>query len=113
MEYRSEYGDTIATNLGATPNVQPDVRLVREENQDDDDYEDDDAEGTAQMLREVARLNDYVKRYEQRKQMRQSVQDELSKKRDLSNSFVNASNVTAASSVQTSTGDDSKYSVPY
>lgn len=82
---------------------------------DDDDDDEDGAAATAQMLREVAQINAYVQRYEQRKQQKRhstTAQDRHTDAilQDLgSSSFLNASGATHAS-----TADDSKsQSVPY
>jgi hypothetical protein len=70
----------------------------------DNEEDDDDQEGTEQMLREVAMINAYVKRYEQQKRMGERVQADLQMRRDRSGAFLgNVSSTSIGASTRGST----------
>lgn len=89
--------------------------------EDDDDDDDDDNAGTERMLREVAMINAYVKRYEQQKRMSERVQAaDIQNRRDRERGGVdvpvNTSSIGAVTHGSTEGGDDTgskSYSAPY
>jgi hypothetical protein len=92
-----------------------------EEDRNEDDDDDDDNAGTERMLREVAMINAYVKRYEQQKRMSERVQAaDTQMRRDRERGGVdalpNTSSIGAATHGSTEGGDDTgskSYSAPY